>query len=60
MIQKILPNYRLPSKGIEFDHFKFFCNSAQNQYKRYVKPSGNKVGCNFQNNIYKKDFLVLN
>ena len=56
----IMRNYRLPNRGIEFDHFKFFCENAPNQYKRYVEPPGNMVGHDFQNNSYIKYFLVLN
>ena len=52
-------NYRLPNRGIEFDHFKFLCENAPNQYKRYVEPPGNMAGHDFQNNSYIKYFLVL-
>ena len=30
----ILLNYRLLKKGIEFNHFNFFCEKAPNQYKK--------------------------
>ena len=56
----IMPNYRLPNKGAEFDHFRFFCKNAPNQYKTEIEPPHNKAGYNVQKHKLEKDLLVLN
>ena len=56
----VIPNYRLPNKGVQFDHFLFLCEDAPRQYKNQIVPPRNKVGYNVQNMSYTKDFLVLN
>ena len=54
-----MPNYRLPNKGAEFDHFRFFCKNAPNQYKTEIEPPHSKAGYNVQKHRLEKDLLVL-
>ena len=56
----VMPNSRLPNKGVEFDHFRFVFKNAPKQYKTEIEPPRNKVGYDFENISQKIDLLVLN
>ena len=49
----IIPNYKLPNKGVEFNHFRLFCQNAPSQNKNEIVLPCNKVGYNMQTNNCK-------